>query len=80
MNDFTKEELHEMKDSIFYHEEEYIGECKNPLVAKIQFMIDNYCEHHWVTDPYMHFMSNPAQIKCVCTNCGYYEMKEIINE
>lgn len=79
MNEFTKSELQEMKDSIFYHEEEYIGECKNPLVKKIQHMINNYCEHYWVTDPRLHFMSNPAKIKCACTKCPATRYIDIID-
>ena len=59
MNDFTKEEL----KSIMYcvkqmkiHIDGY-----NPLKSKIQFMIDNYCEHEW----YEH-----KQAGIVCKKCG----------
>ncbi len=49
-NDFTKEELQKIitglawwhQDSGFMEVEEYL-----PLLAKIQYMIDNYCDHTW---------------------------------
>lgn len=81
MNDFTKEELEYLYQSIDNIVECYSEPDIGYLVRdKIQRMLDNYCEHHWVTDPRLHFMSNPPQIKCICIKCGRYEMKEIINE
>jgi hypothetical protein len=43
MNDFTKEELEEIKYFIFGN-----PKSNNDLCLKIQSMIDNYCEHDWV--------------------------------
>jgi uncharacterized protein with PIN domain len=37
MNDFTKEELYDLQS--------VCDVCNNPLMLKIQSMIDNYCEH-----------------------------------
>jgi len=47
MNDFTKKELIALEDAIC---EQILKYCPNqldssPLMLKLQFMIDNYCEH-----------------------------------
>jgi len=46
MNDFTKEELIEIRDimkpPLWFYEKK---NCE--LINKIQSMIDNYCEHEW---------------------------------
>lgn len=45
MNDFTKEELLEIHDGI---DDFWRMKPENKmLLAKIQSMIDNYCEHEW---------------------------------
>lgn len=51
MNDFTKEELESIKDSIErdYYVSNLSRDFYEPLISKIQFMIDNYC----VTCEYM---------------------------
>ena len=43
MNDFTKEELEEIYDSIMC----YTEPTNDDLLTKIQTMINNYCEHDW---------------------------------
>ena len=79
MNDFTKEELQQIRGGLdWWLDNEWIS--SHVLVQKIQSMIDKYCEHKWVTNPRIHFLSNPAQIKCVCVKCKKYEMKGIIDE
>lgn len=48
MNDFTKEELKEILSKIQDWYEEIEDLCEpNPILHKIQSMIDNYCEHDW---------------------------------
>lgn len=47
MNEFTKEELEiiaECVDADFYHTN-WSKSMYEPLITKIQSMIDNYCEH-----------------------------------
>ena len=45
MNDFTKEELEEIKKCIEWFDENRVVGFHNQLCNKIQSMIDNYCEH-----------------------------------
>lgn len=50
MNDFTKDELEYISDSIYFNElehhlEEDIPNHSKQLLEKIQRMIENYCEH-----------------------------------
>lgn len=52
MNDFTKEELELMADSLYFNEREHhlendIPEKSQKLIDKLQSMIENYCEHDW---------------------------------
>ncbi|HAT1745435.1 TPA: hypothetical protein I8Z16_001726 [Legionella pneumophila] len=42
MNDFTKEELNEIRVALVVYG---LGECGSILYSKIQSLIDNYCEH-----------------------------------
>lgn len=83
MNDFTKEELETILDAIHCAENDVCNRSCEPwdaeLSSKIQSMIDNYCVHYWVTDPRLHFMSNPAKIKCACTKCPATRYINIIN-
>lgn len=55
MNDFTKEELDYIYDSIYHNElehnlEENIPDFAVNLLTKIESMIDNYCEHEHVIE------------------------------
>lgn len=43
---FTKEELCELRDSRCYHMDDSYPS-NDPLFKKIQFMIDNYCDHEF---------------------------------
>jgi hypothetical protein len=49
MNDFTKEELKELLASLWdrIYGIEFMVE-PNPLIHKIQSLIDNYCDHEWI--------------------------------
>ena len=47
MNEFTKEELYEIKKCISYFDEYRIIGFHHNLLDKTQSMIDNYCEHEW---------------------------------
>lgn len=53
MNDFTKEELLEFQELIYWSIADYGSESPKsinfykPLHSKIQTMIDNYCEHEF---------------------------------
>jgi hypothetical protein len=43
MNDFTKEELKDIRTFM----EAYLYDYKVPLWVKVNNMIDNYCDHYW---------------------------------
>ena len=49
MNDFTKEELEILVYSLYggIYDDFPVPEENKILQTKIQFMIDNYCEHDW---------------------------------
>jgi hypothetical protein len=47
MNDFTKEELHEIKKCIEWFDNNRVINFHIQLCNKIQSMIDNFCEHEW---------------------------------
>ena len=51
MNDFTKEELLQIQFDVNngdqLYDEKFSGNSCDILIEKIQFMIDNYCEHEW---------------------------------
>ena len=53
MNDFTKEELYDLLswgDSYVYYDlESDIYKMHEPLLTKLQSLIDNYCEHGYMT-------------------------------
>jgi hypothetical protein len=49
MNDFTKEELEELK--FLLQEYTPLSGKGYDVFNKIQFMIDKYCEHKWGEDP-----------------------------
>jgi len=51
MNEFTKEELEligECVEADFYHSN-WSKSMYEPLMNKIQSMIDDYCHHEWIT-------------------------------
>lgn len=62
MNDFTKEELINLKECIRFvdHMSKNPSEITNKLNHKIQSMIDRYCEHTWFF--YLH--NNGSAVKC----------------
>lgn len=69
MTDFTKEELIKILDVILTHMNEYPVWRNprpewNPIVDKIQCMIDNYCDHATYND----FMGGAGSKECV--DCG----------
>lgn len=51
MNDFTKDELLSIIGAFNYVEDDPAWRCPigwdNEVKAKLQSMIDNYCEHEW---------------------------------
>lgn len=50
MNDFTKEELNLITNGLYLLDTYFLGkhlDTKN-LSNKIESMIDNYCQHHYV--------------------------------
>jgi hypothetical protein len=71
MNDFTKGELialeNAMENMLLLHRTQ---DGESPLKDKIQFMIDNYCEHHWRCFDDEH---NTRE----CMNCGARREGEI---
>lgn len=65
MNDFTKEELEDIKNCIWVYDDLRDDSTHAALITKIQLMIDNYkCEH--VSDD-MIYCSNPPKNRC--TKC-----------
>lgn len=51
MNDFSKEELQEIEQSLIFKMDKFVptpGKVTHDLVDKIQSMIDNYCENNRV--------------------------------
>jgi len=66
MNDFTKEELKRIWTNLF-EERQWVEDCVNPdpLIEKIQYMIDNHCEH----DIFSLDMGNYYEVHS-CKKCG----------
>lgn len=67
MNSFTKEELEILRNDHFI-----AGANTLDLYDKLSDMINNFdkhCDHHWLTDPKIMFMSNPPKYKLLCSNC-----------
>lgn len=58
MNDFTKEELQELRASRCYHLDDSFPS-EDALFMKIQSMIDNYCE-----------MKLPTMASYCCSKCN----------
>ena len=48
MNDFTKKELIELRGAFEVNPFDMKQEFYNALMAKIEYMIENYCEHEKV--------------------------------
>lgn len=70
MNDFTKEELADLKDYINYavsHSYGPTADKVDTIYNKIQSMIDNYCEHE---SDGLSYTAYPPQ--CKCNKCGEY--------
>ena len=63
MNEFTKEELLELKDGL-----SYLNGFSFSIYSKIQSMIDNYCEHEFSILPAPYFLMMCA--KCDKTFVG----------
>ena len=59
MNNFTKEELDELRSSRCYHLDNNFP-YEDSLFMKIQSMIDNYCEHETT---YTDYDSQPIRCK-----------------
>jgi hypothetical protein len=51
MNDFTREELNELRASRCYHMDDNFPH-EDTLFMKLQSMIDNYCEHEICEEDY----------------------------
>jgi len=58
MNDFTKEELMDLKRAVLWVDHEH----DELLANKIQSMIDNYCEHESEIDI--------GEAPLICKKCG----------
>lgn len=72
MNDFTKEELVFIRDELANTHHDSFDDV-GYMIRKIQSLIEDYdkpCQHHWLTDTKMRFMSNPPKYKLMCSNCG----------
>jgi len=66
MNDFTKEELEEIKGWADYCVGSGMSYTEtDPLYNKIQSMIDNYCEHK----------SEPSILTTICCNTEWHYFK-----
>lgn len=63
MNDFTKEELERILEGVTWWLDGDSALYSAQLIDKIQFLIDNYCEHELIPDGNGHY---------VCTACNYY--------
>jgi hypothetical protein len=51
MHDFTKEELKELLYGLWCHAK-FTGKINNQkLYNKIKSMMDNYCDHEWISYP-----------------------------
>lgn len=66
MNDFTKEELEELRASRCYHLDDSFP-ADDKLFMKIQSMIDSYCEHE--SDDLIYWSMPP---KSKCKKCGIF--------
>lgn len=66
MNDFTKEELELIRECIEsdYYQTDWPQCMYDPLIYKLQSMIDNYCEH----STYRDYISAAGSKECVY--CG----------
>jgi retron-type reverse transcriptase len=62
MNDFTKEELILLWRSLYHMIEigYFIQPSTHGLLAKIQSLIDNYCEHEWI----IHLNARGCNVTC----------------
>ena len=74
MNDFTKEELADLKDYINYavsHSYGPTADKVDTIYNKIQSMIDNYCEHEWKLTFESSFTVSGSIIKGIyCQKCA----------
>lgn len=80
MNDFTKEELEEILVALDYVRDgidEFLP--ANPLMAKLQSMIDNYCEHEKNVWP-LYTSKGDLPSAGLCFECNKSVNKEFINE
>ena len=67
MNDFTKEELESIANWGEVYTEfgnSWVDKSERQLINKIQNMIDNYCEHAWMSNPHQ----NDSMLYCM--KCG----------
>jgi hypothetical protein len=62
MSEFTKEELEHLYSHLKWACDIEVTEKNIFLKNKIQSMIDNYCEHEWIT--------NPHDLISHCCKCG----------
>ena len=78
MNDFTKDEMELLKDSVWCYED--LREPKDPtrkfLIDKILSLIDNYCEHERDEKEAPKLSHFTAEEGCVfivkCKRCGKF--------
>ena len=67
MNDFTKEELGEIFWILEGCTMDYIGKEGDILINKIQFLIDNYCEHE--SNGYWSQLADCSYRSLRCSKC-----------
>lgn len=76
MNDFTKEELDELRASRCYHMDDNFP-YEDKLFMKLQSMIDNYCDHEAHLEYMLHthvedlFRGNEDKV-LLCKKCERY--------
>lgn len=65
MNEFTKEDLERILRQLL-EDRQWVDDLVNPdpLIEKIQSMIDNYCEHEWA------FYISPHGNVVRCNKCN----------
>lgn len=73
MNDFTREELNEIKRCLKYMITGGTTPYSNLTIAlnkKIQIVMDDYCEHKMDVFPAYRAVNDPNDIVALCTQCG----------
>lgn len=67
MNDFTKEELQDIFDCLYYENKESEEKPYDKLLDKVQSMIDNFCDHKTAR-----FIGDVYGYECVDCKCDLH--------